>query len=105
MESLNTRARETTDLHHSSHAGFRDARMIGNELTRQGRLRMDASQTERRLQSAYSALGETVFKDLSELRSVNLNDGRIIELLAHIRYYQDELARLRKEMTSEIEAS
>ena len=65
---------------------------------------MDAYQTERRLKSAYSSLGEAVFSDLSELRNVNINDGRIIEIIAHIRYYRDELARLQTELKSAREA-
>lgn len=64
---------------------------------------MDAFQTERRLKNAYSSLGEAAFNDLSALRSVNLNDGRVIELLAHIRYYHDELARLQAEMKAKTE--
>jgi len=101
METMSTSARETTISQQSAAlAGFRDVRSIGNDLTRQGRLRMDASQTERRLKSAYSTLGEAVFKDLSELRNVNINDGRIVEIIAHIRYYHDELARLQTDLKS-----
>lgn len=81
-------------------AGQREARAIGEDLTRQGRLRMDAFQTERRLKSAYSTLGEIVYQDLSDLRSVNVNNPHVIEVLAHIRYYQDELERLKSEMSA-----
>lgn len=103
METLSTTSRENLNLPHGMHTAVRDARSVGSDLTRQGRLRMDAFQTERRLKSAYSSLGEAVFNDLSALRSVNLNDGRVIELIAHIRYYHDELARLRAEMKAKTE--
>lgn len=91
-------------LQNPARAGQREARALGEDLTRQGRLRMDVFQTERRLKSAYSTLGEIVFKDLADLHNVNLNDGRVIELLAHIRYYQDELARLKMETKAGVEA-
>lgn len=89
-------------LQNPARAGQGEARAIGEDLTRQGRLRMDVFQTERRLKSAYSILGEIVFKDLTDLHSVDINDSRVIELLAHIRYYQDELARLKMEMKAGI---
>ena len=101
METIITLARETSSgQRNAAFAGIGDIRSVGNELTRHTRLRMDAYQTERRLKSAYSNLGEAVFKDLSELREVNIHDGRIIEIIAHIRYYHDELARLQSEMKS-----
>ncbi len=83
--------------------GQKEARAIGEDLTRQGRLRMDYFQVERRLKSAYASLGEIVCHDLNELRAVNVHDGRIIELMAHIRYYQDELTRLRAELHIPVE--
>ena len=98
METTSTPARENANLRPGVGAEARDAHSVGNDLTRQGRLRMDAYQTERRLKSAYSSLGEAVFEDLSALRRVDLNNGRVIELLAHIRYYHDELARLQAEL-------
>ena len=103
MEIISTdSARKPNNLvagvHNPAQTSQREARAIGEELTSQGRLRMDAFQTERRLKSAYSNLGEMVYKDLRDLRNVDLNNGRVIELLAHIRYYQDELARLHSEV-------
>jgi hypothetical protein len=64
---------------------------------------MDCFQVERRLKSAYASLGEIVCQDLGELRTVNMNDGRVIELMAHIRYYQDELSRLRADMRTTVD--
>ncbi len=91
-------------LRGSARAGQKEARAIGEDLTRQGRLRMDYFQVERRLKSAYATLGEIVCHDLSELLAVNVHDGRIIELMAHIRYYQDELNRLRAELHTPVES-
>jgi hypothetical protein len=92
-------------LRNPARAGQREAREIGEDLTRPGRLRMDALQTERRLKNAYAALGEIVYEDLSMLRKVDQNDARVIEQLAHIRYYEDELSRLRAEINAMSETS
>ena len=104
METIIGKAREKVELRPIPSGTVNDIRVIGDELTRQRRMRMDSFQTERRLKSAYSNLGEAVYHDLSELKNVNLNDGRIIEILAHIRYYHDELSRLRAETKSSAEA-
>ena len=98
METMSVTSREHVGLRNTSRGIVDDVRTFGGELIRQRRLRMDVFQTERRLKSAYSNLGEAVFKDLSELKNVDLNDGRVIEIIAHIRYYHDELARLKSEM-------
>jgi hypothetical protein len=107
METVSTTPREDSNimagLRNPAQVGQREARAIGEDLTRQGRLRMDCYQVERRLKNAYASLGEIVCQDLCELRTVNVNDGRIIELIAHIRYYQDELSRLRADMRNAVE--
>ena len=107
METVCTTTREGSTLlaglRNPARAGQREACAIGEDLTRQGRLRMDCYQVERRLKSAYASLGEIVCQDLCELRTVNMNDGRIIELMAHIRYYQDELSRLQADMRTSVE--
>jgi hypothetical protein len=107
VETVSTTTREDsnmlTGLRDPVRAGQREARAIGEDLTRQGRLRMDCCQVERRLRNAYASLGEIVCQDLGELRTVNVNDGRVIELMAHIRYYQDELSRLRADMRTAVE--
>jgi len=107
METVSTTTRGDSNimagLRNPARAGQREARAIGEDLTRQGRLRMDCFQVERRLKSAYASLGEIVCQDLGELRTVNMNDGRVIELMAHIRYYQDELSRLRADMRTTVD--
>jgi hypothetical protein len=107
MEVISTTSREDSSkvagMRVPARAGQKEARAIGEDLTRQGRIRMDCFQVERRLKSAYASLGEIVCQDLGELRAVNVHDGRIIELIAHIRYYQDELTRLRAELRTPVE--
>jgi hypothetical protein len=105
MEVIGSMLREPGSLRDAAKGLVRDARSIGSELTKPARLRMDAYQTERRLKNAYSMLGEVVYQELSALRNVDLNDGRLIELIAHIRYYHDELARLHTEISSGSDAA
>lgn len=76
---------------------FREIRDIGDDLARQGRLRMDVFQTERRLKAAYTALGEASFDLLSQAQPVPVDDAAIRDMVTRIRYYHDELSRLRKE--------
>ena len=47
------------DIRDTVRGGMKDLRNVGDELARQGRLRMDIFQTERRLKSAYEELGKT----------------------------------------------
>lgn len=72
----------------------------GDELARSGRLRMDIFQMERRLKSDYAALGETVCKLAASGQSLSYNDPLIAEHIARVKYYQEELTRLRTELDS-----
>ncbi|MBI5058813.1 hypothetical protein HZB60_03395 [candidate division KSB1 bacterium] len=88
LEDLKTTVRE----------GLREMRDRADDLARQGRLRMDMFQAERRLKAAQASLGEAVFGYLIEGAAVSLVDPRIEELVARVRYYQDELNRLTEEL-------
>ena len=98
MESRSIQPRDTSSnsagLWNLPAIGQREARAIGQDLTRQARLRLDACQAERRLKIAYAALGEVVYGELMESCNVDVHDARVADLLAQIQYYQDELARL-----------
>lgn len=86
------------DIRETVREGAREIRNLGDELARQGRLRMDIFQTERRLKSAYGALGELAYKSLSENRAIAPEDAAIAELTARIKYYSDELERLKQDL-------
>ena len=88
LEDLKTTVRE----------GLREMRDRADELARQGRLRMDMFQAERRLKAAQASLGEAVYTYLNDGAAVTLDDQRIEELVARVRYYQDELNRLTEEL-------
>ncbi len=86
------------DLKDTVKSGLREVQELGDELTRQGRLRMDIFQAERREQAAARALGETVYAVLADGKSVSPADDRIAELVSRVSYYQDELKRLKSEL-------
>jgi len=86
------------DIRETVRTGAREIRNLGDELARQGRLRMDIFQTERRLKSSYGTLGELAYRSLSENRGVAPEDAAISELTARIKYYTDELARLKQDL-------
>lgn len=86
------------DIRETVRDGARELRNLGDELARQGRLRMDVFQCERRLKSAYGSLGELVYKSLSENKPVSPDETAVAELLARIKYYSDELERLKVDL-------
>jgi uncharacterized protein YhdP len=83
------------DLRDTVRGGMREFRNMGDELARQGRLRMDIFQTERRLRSAFEALGEATYTRLNQKLDVDTQDPTLTELTGRINYYSDELTRLR----------
>jgi hypothetical protein len=85
------------DLRDTVRGGLKDFQAMGDEIARQGRLRMDVVQTERRLRCAHEALGEAVFIRLTQRQSLVSDDPAISELTGRIRYYMDELNRLKTE--------
>jgi len=85
------------DVRDTVRDGVRELRNVGDELARQARLRMDVFQCERRLKMAQTALGEATYELLSRELPVGQDDSTISELTARIRYYSDELGRLREE--------
>jgi hypothetical protein len=85
------------DFRETVRGGLNDLRNAGDELARQGRLRMDVYQTERRLKNAYEALGEAVYLRISGNLSLTPSDPTLTELTARIHYYCAELDRLRDE--------
>jgi len=78
--------------------GVRDLKNIGDELARQGRLRMDIHQTDRRLKSAYEELGRVTYTRFGEARPVSTEDPMIAELNVRIGYYLGEMHRLQDEI-------
>jgi hypothetical protein len=84
------------DLRDTVRGGMRDFRNMGDELSRQGRLRMDIFQTERRLRCAFEALGEATYSRLNQKLELNTEDPTLTELTGRIQYYADELTRLRE---------
>lgn len=75
--------------------GLQDWRERGEELARQGRIRMDEAQTERRLHAAQEALGTKCHEFLARGESVSPEHPVIAQLCQRVRYYQDDLARLK----------
>ncbi len=85
------------DLRDTVRGGMRDFRNMGDELSRQGRLRMDIFQTERRLRCAFEALGEAAYLRLHQQLDVDTKDPTLNELAGRVDYYSGELFRLREE--------
>lgn len=85
------------DVRETVIAGLKDWKDKGDELARHGRIRMDEFQSERRLRSAYEALGEKCHELLARGESVTPEHPVINQLTQRVRYYQDELARLHSE--------
>ncbi|MBK8127503.1 MAG: hypothetical protein IPK53_00805 [bacterium] len=79
--------------------GLGDLRERGEELARQGRIRMDEAQTERRLRTAQEALGAKCHEFLARGESVSPEHPVIAQLCQRVRYYQDDLTRLRHART------
>jgi hypothetical protein len=86
-----------SDLRETVRHGIRELRDVGDDLAQQGRVRMDMFQTERRLKEAYRDLGEAAYQLLGEQQSLAADDPQVNELTARIRYYSEELERLRSE--------
>jgi hypothetical protein len=86
------------DVRETVRGGIREIRNVGDELAKQGRVHVDIFQTERRLKNSYCALGEAIYRMLNEQQAVAENDPQISELSARIRYYADELGRLKSEL-------
>ena len=78
--------------------GMRDLRDRGDGLARQGRLRMDLVQAQRRLRRAHEVLGEATHLNLQTEASVDATDPKIVELRERVEYYQDEVRRLQNEL-------
>jgi hypothetical protein len=85
------------DVRETVIAGLKDWKDKGDELARQGRIRMDEYQTERRLKSAQEALGEKCYEFLSRGENIPSDNPVINQLMQRVRYYQDELERLQQE--------
>lgn len=92
------------DVRETVVAGLRDWRDKGEELARQGRIRMDEVQTERRLRSAQEALGAKCSELLSQGESITSEHPVVNLLLQRVRYYEDDLTRLRSEHAQHAEA-
>jgi len=86
------------DIRDTVKGGMKDLRNVGDELARQGRLRMDIFQTERRLKGAYEELGKTVHARFSQGSPAAISDPMIAEVNTRISYYLGELKRLQDEM-------
>ncbi|MCB9357655.1 MAG: hypothetical protein H6505_03690 [Calditrichaeota bacterium] len=93
------------DVRETVVAGLRDWRDKGEELARQGRIRMDEMQTERRLRSANEALGQKCGEMLRNGESIPSDHPVVKELLQRVRYYEDELTRLRSEHAKHAETT
>lgn len=101
METTKTSKEEShmwEDVRKTVRGGIREIRHVGDELARQGRLRMDICQTERRLKSACEELGRAAHAHLAENRPLSAEDPAISELTVRIGYYQGELKRLHDEL-------
>lgn len=85
------------DVRETVIAGLKDWRDKGDELARQGRIRMDEVQTERRLRAAHEALGAKCCEMFAHNETVTPEHPVISQLLGRVRYYQDDLTRLRTE--------
>jgi hypothetical protein len=86
------------DFRDTVKGGVRELRNVGDELARQGRLRMDIYQTERRLKSVCEDLGTAVHACIAEDRQVTADDPAIAELNQRVTYYTGELKRLNAEL-------
>jgi hypothetical protein len=93
------------DFRETVRGGVRDLRNMGDELARQGRLRMDVFQCERRLKSALEALGEAVYHRLDQNLAVTPADATLAELVTRIRYYSAEIERLKEEQRRSVETN
>ncbi len=78
--------------------GIKDLRDRGDDLARQGRLRMDLVQAQRRLRRAFETIGEACFDTLKSKQTIEPKDSRFIELCERIHYYTDEINRLQEEL-------
>ena len=92
------------DVRETVIAGLKDWKDKGDDLARHGRIRMDEMQTERRLQTAHCALGEKCHELLAHGETVSVDHPVINQLSQRVRYYQDELARLRAERMAHADA-
>jgi hypothetical protein len=101
MEPSETATQEKNlweDFRETVRGGLHDLRNVGDELARQGRLRMDICQTERRLKNAYEDLGRAAHDRISESHPVTVEDSAIGELNLRIGYYCAELKRLHEDL-------
>ena len=86
------------DVRDTVRGGLRDLRNMGDELARQGRLRMDIYQAERRLKTAHEELGKAVHDRFATSPSIKADDTVIAELRMRITYYEAELKRLHDDL-------
>jgi chromosome segregation ATPase len=86
------------DVRNTVREGVRELRNIGDELARQGRLRMDIYQAERRLKTAHEELGKAVHERFAASQHVSSDDSVISELRVQITYYEAELKRLHDDL-------
>jgi len=86
------------DIRDTVRGGFHDLRNVGDELARQGRLRMDIFQAERRLKTAFEDLGRAVHARMAEAHALSTEDPTLAELNVRIGYYTGELKRLHDEL-------
>jgi polyhydroxyalkanoate synthesis regulator phasin len=77
---------------------MRDLRDRGDGLARQGRLRMDMVQAQRRLRRAHEALGKAIHLCLQSEPTVDATDPKMVELRERVDYYQDEVQRLQNDL-------
>ena len=96
-QDKNTTVNFWDDVRETVLSGMRDLRDKGDELARQGRLRMEESQSERRLRHAQETLGQKCHEMLQAGEVPTLENHAIAGHCERIRYYQDELTRLRTE--------
>ncbi len=83
-------------------AGLKDWKEKGDEVARYSRIRMDEFQSERRLRAAHKALGEKCHELLSRGETITTDHPVINQFHQRVHYYQDELARLHSERTTNV---
>ncbi|HEY3294116.1 MAG TPA: hypothetical protein VGL38_01620 [bacterium] len=86
------------DFRETIRGGMRDLRTVGDELARQGRLRMDIYQIERRLKTAYEDLGRATHVRFTQEMTLSTQDTTLTELNVRVVYYERELERLHDEL-------
>ena len=101
METSNTADEKKNlweDVRDTIHSGVHGLKNVGDEIARQGRLRMDIFQTERRLKSAREELGGVVYQRFTDKLAVSRDEPSLTELSERIGFYMDELKRLNDDL-------